>query len=194
MKLTRNQVCEYWLYSKIGLPKTYRPCNKDWFGDVPPKPKYDVSEFHVLILDTAATVEVCRIAVEDTPGYNFLIDGLLRRFYSVGIEDNDELVLVSSFLDTLDKGLADNPVEAQYLDFTLAKCRGEELKPWTIRDIADKTGIPRQSVHRWLYKSGHLCGLNPWQGHWWGTESAVQEFLRFWENNRNGVAEVEKVA
>lgn len=170
MSLKSNQVCEYWLYSKIGLPKDYQPWSKDWSGHIKALPKdFDVSSAHIYILDSCATVTNCAEYVESTTGYGSATEKLLREFFTTGFDDVGLLLALDPFLSELEKRLKEHPVYPAFIDFSLSRL-SDAPTPWTARKIRDYVGVKSpQTVLNWLNEFGIQAGLNPWNGHWWGT-------------------------
>lgn len=130
--LTLNQVCEHWLYSKIGYPKGWH--RKD------SKPSVDIH----------ATVAICAVRVTSTKGY-FAIEALLKEFMETGLDKWQDFEKVCEFRDLLEKSLIENPVFAVEAIDEPAK----EVKEYRLSELATAFGCSVALAYKFMDESGY---------------------------------------
>lgn len=129
--LTLNEVCEYWLYSKIGYPKGVHRKSKS------------------APIDINGTVAICAARVESTPGYKG-VKNALQVWAMSG--SNHQPPTVRKFLGQLVERLIEHPI----YELECADEPETEVPEYKIAEIAEKLGTSTFTAFHFMEDVGSM--------------------------------------
>lgn len=142
--LTLNEVCEYWLYSKIGYPKGWHLKKS--------RPAIDIH----------ATVIICSARVSSIPGY-FVIEPLLKEFMMTGLDRWQDFEKVNDFRNVLSDDLTQHPIYA----VETGDEPKTEIKEYRLAELATKFGCSVTTAYRFMdTKGSEMPGVFKFNKRW----------------------------